>query len=712
MSLTEQLVESINLSEDQGYFSYACKKKSLNKIKDYVKWGKDYRASCMNALEEIFLDIPTDCLNIVAEYVSDFPRKRVDLTGSRMTCETPIHSAAKAGRIDIVRYLLSMGIHIEQVNVLGETPLYVASLAGQTEMVKVLLANGANDADDELVHFFQKPLYPLIAAAGAGHLDTVIALLKSSKVQLCIYRVSMLNHPPFEFPSALMSAIMRGHVRVVRYLLQMGFPTHENTKYGNIYDAAVEYGSVRLLDIIVKSRHCSLDIENMSGVTPLIAAAYYNNLPMVEYLIKKKVKLLKANKHGITAYGWACSNGNLSIMKALEKAGGADTHCKEWNGLFSAVRYNKVAAVQHMLERGVSLNVPCVANGYTPLHYAAYMGHDQMIKLLIEYGANVNASTHLKQTPLYLAVSEGHILAVKELLKHKNYMTRVSTEFGLNVPMVCIYKMNHVYDTLDKYTSIFSLLNEHSINLVVRPPTVEFGKVNIVEYALLNKRYDIFHMLVDNIKYINSVSPLYGYTLLHVACFYSAPYSVVETIINKGGNVNATSLKGHTPLYCALYRKSDDIVELLLEKGAKPDISITCLPLIHYAMLQYAEESSIYSMVTSLLEKGANILSTDELCGSTSLMVSSSINNIILVKCCMMYGCPIDAQNISGYTALMLAAAKGNIVCVEELVKRGADMFLKNKLGKNALLLATENNHGDVIIFLANSMNILYRNTV
>ena len=77
-----------------------------------------------------------------------------------------------------------------------------------------------------------------------------------------------------------------------------------------------------------------------------------------------------------------------------------------------------------------------------------------------------------------------------------------------------------------------------------------------------------------------------------------------------------------------------------------------------------------------------------------------------------MYGCAIDEQNIDGYTALMLAAGKGNILCVEELVKRGADMFLKNKLGKNALLLATENNHDDVIIFLANSMHILYRNTI
>jgi hypothetical protein len=46
----------------------------------------------------------------------------------------------------------------------------------------------------------------------------------------------------------------------------------------------------------------------------------------------------------------------------------------------------------------------------------------------------------------------------------------------------------------------------------------------------------------------------------------------VETLINKGADVNETGVMGVTPLYEALaYRASPDIVRLLLEKGADPN---------------------------------------------------------------------------------------------------------------------------------------------
>lgn len=46
--------------------------------------------------------------------------------------------------------------------------------------------------------------------------------------------------------------------------------------------------------------------------------------------------------------------------------------------------------------------------GWTPLMYAAYIGHDNVVNLLLESGVSVNASTAKGLTPLMLAASCGN----------------------------------------------------------------------------------------------------------------------------------------------------------------------------------------------------------------------------------------------------------------------------------------------------------------
>lgn len=46
--------------------------------------------------------------------------------------------------------------------------------------------------------------------------------------------------------------------------------------------------------------------------------------------------------------------------------------------------------------------------GWTPLMYAAYIGHDNIANLLLEAGVNVNATTAKGLTPLMLAASCGN----------------------------------------------------------------------------------------------------------------------------------------------------------------------------------------------------------------------------------------------------------------------------------------------------------------
>lgn len=63
--------------------------------------------------------------------------------------------------------------------------------------------------------------------------------------------------------------------------------------------------------------------------------------------------------------------------------------------------------VSFLFRREVDLNGKNIG-GWTPLMYAAYIGHDNIANLLLEAGVNVNATTAKGLTPLMLAASCGN----------------------------------------------------------------------------------------------------------------------------------------------------------------------------------------------------------------------------------------------------------------------------------------------------------------
>lgn len=93
-----------------------------------------------------------------------------------------------------------------------------------------------------------------------------------------------------------------------------------------------------------------------------------------------------------------------------------DVEARAINGntaLMMAAFKNNEPAVKALLARGAQVNRP----GWTALHYAAAAGAIDIVRLLLEHHAYIDAESPTKVTPLMLAAREGHEGAVKLLLQ-------------------------------------------------------------------------------------------------------------------------------------------------------------------------------------------------------------------------------------------------------------------------------------------------------
>jgi ankyrin repeat protein len=84
----------------------------------------------------------------------------------------------------------------------------------------------------------------------------------------------------------------------------------------------------------------------------------------------------------------------------------------------TAVQRNDIAAVRKLIAGGVDVDA-VDANGDAPLVMAAYLGHDEIVQLLLQAGADVAAvDPGMKATALHAAAYAGRTEAAKLLIAH------------------------------------------------------------------------------------------------------------------------------------------------------------------------------------------------------------------------------------------------------------------------------------------------------
>ncbi len=102
--------------------------------------------------------------------------------------------------------------------------------------------------------------------------------------------------------------------------------------------------------------------------------------------------------------------------------------------------------------------------GKTPLHYAAFIGHEVLINLLLENGTDVNVADSLGCTPLHDAAKNGQVKAL-QLLVQRGAHVNTNDESGAPLHHATLYKELEAIRALateNNFLALAILLREQS----------------------------------------------------------------------------------------------------------------------------------------------------------------------------------------------------------------------------------------------------------
>jgi ankyrin repeat protein len=282
-----------------------------------------------------------------------------------------LRSAVRDGDLPAVQALLDGGADVNAKDEVGTTILMHAVLDADAGVVKLLLSKGAD--------------------ANAQNKKGATALLWAL-------------HDPDK----------------VKLLLDRGAKVPEEA----VFVAAAIPGGSRTLKLLA-DRGANLKVSK-GGFTPLGAATRGGGLDTIRFLIDRGADVGARTKSGYTAlYGAASWPGNAAVVSLLLDHG-ADPKTKvETSGLaadvftpvMAAAVRGDAEALKPLLDRGADANVRGGDFGRTALLMATTTGREDVVKLLLDKGANPGAKDQLGNTPLRWAKKRGDSSIVKLLEK-------------------------------------------------------------------------------------------------------------------------------------------------------------------------------------------------------------------------------------------------------------------------------------------------------
>jgi ankyrin repeat protein len=158
---------------------------------------------------------------------------------------------------------------------------------------------------------------------------------------------------------------------------------------------------------------------------------------------------------------------------------------------------------------------------------------------------------------------------------------------------------------------------------------------------------------------------------------------------------------GDTALMLAVYHGYFNIVKLLLQKGADPNIINAKYPLRSPVLIDASGCGNI-DIVKEILSDPRTNVNIQNSSGRTALIKAIIYGHTEIVKLLLANGACPNIQDVDGNTALIRVASNDYSSIAKILLDRGADPNLANKNGNTPLSIAIRNGRKHIIELIKN----------
>ena len=225
-----------------------------------------------------------------------------------------------------------------------------------------------------------------------------------------------------------------------------------------IHDAC-RNGDIKIVRSLVADDPSLVDADDQHQWRPIFHAALCRHIGIVRFLIASGADL-SAHDGYVLHYASEVPD-NKEIVGLLITYGALDTHVRPTDDLsrqlLASLFVGDESRVCAMLNRHSHLATRVDGRGDYPIHHAARNGDTEIVRLLINHGANVNAANDRGHTVLYCAGGHGHLDTVQLLLDNGADVNATFTNDGMTLlDWLAQYPDDH------RFAPITQLLTEHA----------------------------------------------------------------------------------------------------------------------------------------------------------------------------------------------------------------------------------------------------------
>ncbi|KAJ3113794.1 hypothetical protein HK098_007566, partial [Nowakowskiella sp. JEL0407] len=349
---------------------------------------------------------PDETAMQILRFVYDHLPKGIDL---HVFGDNALIAAIFSHNVDAFKFLISKGMNrSHDPSNHEQTPLHLAAMCSQTQMVELIL----NDSTGDIFLMDEDGLSPAHQAARSGCIDILEMLFDAAPDVIHVKSAGSEEITPMD------CAIAANRLETVKYLQQKGARISVLKLH-----SAVSQGNIEMCKYVISNAPEIKDFSFPEKQNPLLNAAINGVVEIGKMLLDAGMEIDLCDNRGWTSLHFAADNGRLEFVEFLLDQGSQALNAitKSHHTPVNLASYQGFSEVMRcLIERGADIEIEDT-DGDTALTNSVMFNDGiasiEILELLLDHGANINHVSKSGDNVLHKCCENGMYRVVKFLIE-------------------------------------------------------------------------------------------------------------------------------------------------------------------------------------------------------------------------------------------------------------------------------------------------------